>query len=86
MEDRVEWKAPMAGWCCVLEEIVVWYYDVEMAIGAELSEEEMEEARSAGGLLAPVEVSGINEARKWIREQNRCSIAPPSNPGPAWCL
>ena len=71
VEDHVEWKVLMAGWCCVLEEIVVWYYDVEMAIGAEISEEEMEEARMAGELLAPVEVSGINEVKKWIREHNR---------------
>ena len=54
-----------------MEEIVVWLYDVEMAIDAELSEEEMEEARKAGELLAPVEVSGINEVKKWIREHNR---------------
>ena len=60
-----------------MEEIVVWYYDVEMAIDAELSEEEMEEARKAGELLAPVEVSGINEVRKWIREHNRGSVGPP---------
>ena len=60
-----------------MEEIVVWYYDVEMAIDAELSEEEIEEARKAGELLAPIEVSGINMVRKWIREHNRGSVAPP---------
>ena len=77
VEDHVEWKALMVGWCCVLEEIAVWYYDVEMANDAELSEEEIEEARKAGELLAPVEVPGINEAKKWIREHNRGSVAPP---------
>ena len=51
-----------------------------MAIGAELSEEEMEEAYRAGELLAPVEVSGIKKVMKWIREQSRGSVAPPSKP------
>ena len=69
-----------------MEEIVVWYYDVEMAIDAELSEEEMEEARKAGELLAPVEVSCIKEVINWIAEHNRGSVAHPPSPGPAWCL
>ena len=60
-----------------MEEIAVWCYDAEMANDAELREEEMEEARKAGELLAPVEITGIKELRKWIREHSRGSVTPP---------
>ena len=67
----------MTGWCCVLEKVAVWCYDVEMANEAELSEEEIEEARKAGELPAPVVFSDIEEVKKLIREQSRCLVGTP---------
>ena len=61
----------MVGWCSEMEEIVVWYYDVEMAKDAELSDGEMEEALKAGELLAPVEVFRLSEVRRWISDSKR---------------
>ena len=60
-----------------MEEIVVLCYGAEMANSVELSEGEMEEARRAGELFAPVNVPGIKEVKNWIREHNRGSVAPP---------
>ena len=57
----------MVGWSQEHEEIVVWYYDVAMAEDADLSEVEMEEARAAGELLSPVEVSSLSDIRRWIK-------------------
>ena len=70
-EEDIEWKVLMVGWCSEMEEIVVWYYDVEMAKDAELSDDDMEEARKAGELLAPVEVSRLSEVKRWISDSKR---------------
>ena len=61
----------MVGWSSEMEGIVVWYYDAEMAKGAELSDDEMEVARKAGELLAPVGVSRLSEIRRWISDSKR---------------
>ena len=42
-----------------------------MAKDVELSDDEMEEARRAGELLAPVEVPGLSEVRRWISDSKR---------------
>ena len=51
--------------------MVVWYFDTAMAVDAELSEEDMELALTAGELLCPVEVSTTRDVRAWIKAPKR---------------
>ena len=61
----------MVGWCSEMEEILVRYYDSEMAKDTELSDCEMEEARKAGESHAPEEMSRLSEVRRWISDSKR---------------
>ena len=54
-------------WNTDLEEVVVWYYDVDMAKDEDLSEEEMNLARTEGLGLAPLECSSAAEVQSWIK-------------------
>ena len=66
-EDGVDWKVLAVAWDGELEEVVVWYYDVEMAEEGQLSEDDMHLARTQGLDLAPLEFSGISEVKAWIK-------------------
>ena len=67
-EGGVDWKALTAEWDTELEEVVVWYYDVDMAADGDLDEEEMNLARTEGLDLAPLECSSVAEVQRWIKE------------------
>ena len=67
-EDGVDWKVLTAEWDTELEEVVVWYYDVDMAADGDLDEEEMNLARTEGLDLAPLECSSVAEVQRWIKE------------------
>ena len=54
-------------WDADEEEVVVWYYDVEMAADGDLSEDEMDLARTEGLDLRPLECSSATEVKGWIR-------------------
>ena len=45
-ENGVDWKVLAVVWDADEEEVVVWYYDVEMAADGDLSEDEMDLART----------------------------------------
>ena len=53
-EGGVDWKVHAVVWDAD-EEVVVWYYDVEMAADGDLSEDEMDLARTEGLDLGPLE-------------------------------
>jgi hypothetical protein len=55
-------------WDTGLEEVVVWYYDVDMAADEDLTEEEMNLGRTEGLDLAPLECSSATEVQRWIKE------------------
>ena len=65
-EDGVDWKVLAVVWDADEEEVVVWYYDVEMAADGDLSEGEMDLARTEGLDLGPLECSGVTEVKGWI--------------------
>ena len=67
-EDGVDWKVLTVEWDANLEEVVVWYYDVDMAADGDLDEEEMNLARTEGLDLAPLECSSVAEVQRWIKE------------------
>jgi len=66
-EDGVGWKALAVVWDADEEGVVVWYYDVEMAADGDLSEDEMDLARTEGLNLGPLECSSLTEVKGWIR-------------------
>ena len=66
-EDGVDWKVLAVVWDADEEEVVVWYYDVEMAADGDLSEDEMDLARTEGLDLGPLECSSVTEVKGWIR-------------------
>lgn len=67
-EDGVDWMVLAVEWDTDLEEVVVWYYDVDMAADEDLDEEEMNLARTEGLDLAPLECSSAAEVQSWIKE------------------
>ena len=67
-EEGVSWKVLHVGWSEKLEEMVVWYYDVDMAAEAELTDDELDALRKAGELTGPLELSSVAEVRTWIAE------------------
>jgi hypothetical protein len=67
-EDGVDWKVLTVEWDANLEEVVVWYYDVDMAADGDLDEEEMNLSRTEGLDLAPLECSSAAEVQRWIKE------------------
>ena len=66
-ENGVDWKVLAVVWDADEEEVVVWYYDVEMAADGDLSEDEMDLARTEGLDLGPLECSSVTEVKGWIR-------------------
>ena len=46
----------------------MWYYDVDMAAEAELTDDELDALRKAGELTGPLELSSVAEVRTWIAE------------------
>ena len=67
-EGGVDWKALTAEWDTDLEEVAVWYCDVDMAADGDLDEEEMDLARTEGLDLAPLECSSAAEVQRWMKE------------------
>ena len=65
-EEGVDWRVLAVEWDAGLEAVVVWYYDVDMAADANLTEDDMHLARTEGVDLDPLECSGIAEVKKWI--------------------
>jgi hypothetical protein len=59
-------------WGADLEEVVVWYCNVDMAAGDNLTEEEMNLGRTEGLDLAPFECPSASEVQLWIKEA-RCA-------------
>ena len=59
------------GWSETVEEVVVWYYDVEMAAELDITEEDCELARETCIDLALLEHSSIAKMREWIRASAR---------------
>jgi hypothetical protein len=70
-EDGIAWVVLGAEWSEYLEELVVWYYDVDMAEDDEITEEEMREGRKVGLIVGPVGVTSIAEVQAWIRASKR---------------
>ena len=70
-EDGADWKVLAVAMDPDLEEVVVWYYDVAMAADGELTEEEMNLARTGGLDLAPLECSSLKEVKGWIKATRR---------------
>ena len=70
-EDGIAWMVLDVEWSENLEELVVWYYDVDMAEDDKITEEEMREGRKVGIIVGPVEVSSVAEVRAWIRASKR---------------
>ena len=68
-EDGIEWKVLAVDWSDVDAAMVVWYYDVEAAKSAKLTEEEMESKMDAGEGCAidALEFSSVREVKKWIK-------------------
>jgi len=66
-EDGVNWKVLTVVWDANEEEVVVWYYDVDMAEEGQFSEGDLDLARTEGLDLAPLECSGVTEVRAWIK-------------------
>jgi len=66
-EDGVDWKVLAVVWDADEEEVVVWYYDAEMAADGDLSEDEMDLSRTEGLDLGPLECSSVTEVKGWIR-------------------
>jgi hypothetical protein len=60
-------KAVGVNWSAELDQVVVWYYDVEMVADLEIDEDEMNLARKTGIDLAPLERSSTCEVRRWIK-------------------
>ena len=67
----ISWKVLRVGWSETVEEVVVWYYDVEMAAELDITEEDCELARENGIDFVPLEYSSIAEMREWIRASAR---------------
>ena len=63
VEGFISWKVVGVGWSETVEEVVVWYYDVEMAAELDITEEDCELACKNGIGLAPLEYSSIKEMR-----------------------
>ena len=57
-------------WCGTptAEEVVVWYYDVGLGMAAEgeLTEDDLDFARTEGFDLGPLECSSVKEVKSWI--------------------
>jgi len=66
-EDGIDWKVLAVVWDADAEEVVVWYYDVDMAEEGQFSEVDLDLARTEGLDLAPLECSSVTEVRAWIR-------------------
>ena len=64
----MDWMVLAVEWDTGLEEVVVWYYDVDMAADEDLTEEEMNLGRTEGLDLAPLECSSATEVQRWIKE------------------
>ena len=67
-EDGVDWKALTVEWDTNLEEVVVWYCDVDMAADGDLDEEEMDLARTEGPDLPPLGCSSAAKVQSSIKE------------------
>jgi hypothetical protein len=67
-EDGVSWKVLHVEWSTQLGEMVVWYYDVEMAADAGLTDDDLDELRKGGEAIGPPELSSVSEVRDWIRD------------------
>ena len=65
-EDGVDWKVLAVVWDATAEEVVVWYYDVGMAAEGELTEDDLDLARTEGFDLGPLECSSVKEVKFWI--------------------
>ena len=70
-EDFIDWKVLAVEWSGEMEAVLVWYYDVDMAKEAGVNEDEMNEARTGGLSLGPLESSSVAEVKKWIKEAAR---------------
>ena len=60
--------AAAVEWGTYLEEVVVWYCDIDMAAGEKLTKEEIQLGRTEGLDLAPLECSSATEVHRWIKE------------------
>jgi hypothetical protein len=49
--------------------MVVWYYDVEMAADAGLTDDDLDVLRKCGEAIRPPELSSVSEVRDWIRDR-----------------
>ena len=65
-EDGVDWKVLAVVWDATAEEVVVWYYDVGMAAEGDLTEDDLDLARTEGFDLGPLECSSVKEVKFWI--------------------
>ena len=68
-EDIIDWRVLAVEWDGAAEEMVVWYYDVDMAADACYTEEDMHLARAEGLDLEPLELSSVKEVKQWIRSR-----------------
>ena len=48
--------------------MVVWYYDVDMAAEADLTDDYLDQFRKNREVVGPLEISTIADVRRWIAE------------------
>ena len=67
-EDGADWRVLTVEWDAGLGALVVWYYDADMAADANLTEDDMNLARTEELDFGPLGCSGIADVKKWIRD------------------
>ena len=66
-EGGVDWMVLAVEWDTDLEEVVLWYCDIDMAADGTWASR-MNLARTEGLDLAPLECPGAAEVQGWIKE------------------
>jgi hypothetical protein len=69
-EGGVSWKVLTVEWSGQLEAMVVWYYDVDRAAEAELTDDDLDALRKEGVVTGPLELSSVEEVLSWVAEWN----------------
>jgi hypothetical protein len=67
-EGGVDWMALAVKWDTDLEKVLVWYYDVDITAGENLTDEEMHLGITEGLDLDPLEFPNATEFQRWVKE------------------
>ena len=72
-EEGVDWRVLCVRWHADVGKVVVWYYDIEEAGAAGVTEKHMGDAIESGDSYDCLEFSSVSEIKNWLKAAGKTS-------------